>query len=418
MKSPRKSIVNRQVAALPPSGIREFFDLVQQIEGVISLGVGEPDFSTPWGICDAAIEGMRRGLTSYTSNAGLFELRESIAQDIYDRCGVEYDPATEIVITAGVSEPLDIALRALLEPGDEVIVPQPCYVSYVPCVLLVGGQVRTVENREEDEFKLQADAVSQRVTEHTRALLMGYPNNPTGAVMSHDDLLSVAEVADRHDIIVISDEIYSHLTYEGTHVCFPALPGMKKRTILLDGFSKAYAMTGWRLGYACGPAELIEAMVRIHSYTALCSSVIAQYAALEALRTGGAQMRQMVRAYDERRKVFVEGLREIGLRCFEPKGAFYAFPSIRDVGISSQEFARRLLLEEQVAVVPGTAFGDCGEGYVRCTYASGMDQLREALVRMGRFISRVRSAAEARTDSRPESHRSTAPSDAGDTSLE
>jgi len=386
----RNCMVNEQVAAMPPSGIRRFFDLVQEMEEVISLGVGEPDFPTPWKICDAAVDAMRHGRTSYTSNAGLLELREAIAEDLYRRYGVQYDPATEIMITAGVSEGMDVAMRVLLNRGDEVIVPQPCYVSYMPCVELAGGCAVPLQTSEQDEFKLLPDALSAAVTERTRALVIGYPNNPTGAVMSRADLLPIAKLAERHDLVVISDEIYAHLTYNGSHTCFASLPGMKERTLLLNGFSKAYAMTGWRLGYACGPAEVIEAMVRIHGYTALCSSIIAQFGALEALRNCEAEMRAMVQAYDERRRMFVKGLNDIGLPCFEPKGAFYAFPSIRSTGLASDEFARRLLFEEKVAVVPGTAFGASGEGFVRCTYATGMDQLKEALDRIARFLERLR----------------------------
>jgi len=374
---------------MPPSGIREFFDLVQEMDDVISLGVGEPDFPTPWKICDAAIQGLRHGITSYTSNAGLLELREAIAEDLYARYGVEYDPANEIVITAGVSEGMDVAMRAVLNTGDEVVVPQPCYVSYVPCVELAGGRAIALETREDDAFRLQPAALDEVITDRTRALLMGYPNNPTGAVMSRDDLLPIAEVADRRDLLIISDEIYAHLTYDGSHTCFASLPGMKARTLLLNGFSKAYAMTGWRLGYACGPPELIEGLVRVHGYTALCGSVIAQLGALEALRSCEPEMRQMVQQYDERRRVFVKGLNDIGLRCFEPKGAFYAFPSVQETGLTSREFSRRLLFEEKVAVVPGPAFGPCGEGFVRCTYATAMDQLQEALARLSNFVQRL-----------------------------
>jgi aminotransferase len=381
--------VNEMVSAMPPSGIREFFDLVQGMDDVISLGVGEPDFATPWRICDAAVQGLRQGVTSYTSNSGLLELREAIAEDVCRRYGVAYDPATEIIVTAGVSEGLDVAMRVLLEPGDAVIVPEPCYVSYGATVELAGGRVLPLVTREEDDFRLLPEALEESAGSGAKALLMGYPNNPTGAAMTREDLLRVAEVAERHSLFVLSDEIYAHLTYDGEHTCFASLPGMRERTLLLNGFSKAYAMTGWRLGYACGPAELIEGMVKVHGYTALCSSVVAQLGAIVALRECEREMREMVRAYDERRRVFVKGLNDIGLRCFQPRGAFYAFPSIHSTGLSSREFSRRLLFEKRVAAVPGGAFGACGEGYLRCTYATGMDQLKEALARMAELLEEL-----------------------------
>ena len=374
---------------MPPSGIREFFDLVLGMEDVISLGVGEPDFATPWKICDAVMDSLRRGVTSYTSNSGLLKLREAIADDIEGRYGVAYDPETEIVITMGVSEGMDVAMRALLSPGDEVIVPEPCYVSYKPCVSFAGGTPVGVPTRIEHEFRPQPEDIEAAITPNTRGILIGYPNNPTGAVMSRDDLAAVAEVAQQHDILVLSDEIYGHLTYNGEHTCFPSLPGMRERTLLLNGFSKAYAMTGWRVGYACGPSEIIEAMVRIHAYTALCAPISGQIGATEALRTCEREMREMVAQYDQRRRVFITGLNEIGLPCFEAKGAFYAFPSIAHTGLSSKQFSRHLLFEEKVAAVPGTAFGQCGEGHIRCTYATSMEQLKEALSRMERFLRNV-----------------------------
>lgn len=374
---------------LPPSGIREFFDLVQSREDVISLGVGEPDFATPWKICDTAVEGLRRGRTSYTANSGLRELREAIAQDLAQRYQVDYNPATEILLTNGVSEGMDLVMRALLNPGDEVLVPEPCYVSYKPCVVLAGGRPVVIETRVEDGFVPQPEAVEAALTPRTRALLISYPNNPTGAVASREQLLPLAGLAEEHDLILISDEIYAHLTYVGEHTCVPSLSGRRDRTVLLNGFSKAYAMTGWRLGYACGPPEIIEPMTRIHSYTALCAPVVAQVGALEALEGCEEEMRHMVSQYDQRRRLLIQGYRDLGIPCFEPGGAFYTFPSIAHTGLSSAQFARGLLFEENVAAVPGTAFGACGEGFIRCTYATQIDLLKEALRRMGSFLEKL-----------------------------
>ncbi len=379
--------ISSRVASLPPSGIRRFFDLVASMDDVISLGVGEPDFPTPWRIRDAAIDGLRRNQTSYTSNRGLPALRELIAEYMANEFGVPYEPETEILVTVGVSEGLDLAMRALLEPGDEVLVPEPCYVSYKPCVALAGGVPVVVPTTADDEFKLMPDAVEAAITPRTRALLFGYPNNPTGAVMSRDELLPIAELAERHDLIVVSDEIYAHLTYDGhIHTCFAALPGMRERTIVLNGFSKAYAMTGWRIGFACGPAEMIEAMNRIHSYTALCAPIMAQIGAIEALRNCHRERATMIDAYDQRRRFLVSSLRELGLECFEPLGAFYAFPSVESTGLDCETFAERLLMEKKVAVVPGVAFGESGRGHVRCCYAASMEQLREAVARIAEFL--------------------------------
>jgi len=386
---------SRMAQMLPPSGIREFFDLVQGRDEVISLGVGEPDFATPWKICDAAIEGLRRGQTSYTSNSGMPELREAIAADLARRFGVAYDPQTQILVTNGVSEGLDVAMRALLDPGDEVIIPEPCFVAYKPAVMMAGGVPVVVETRMEDDFTLRPEAVEAALTPRTRALMISYPNNPTGAVMTREQLLPLAQLAQEHDLVVLSDEVYSHLTYVGTHTCFASLPGMAERTIVFEGFSKAYAMTGWRLGYVCGPAELIGAMLRIHSYTAMCAPTPAQIAALEALRNGEEDVRRMVAQYDQRRRVLLQGFRDLGLPCFEPRGAFYTFPSIAHTGLSSREFSQRLLFEENVAAVPGTAFGACGEGFLRCTYATHLDLLKEALVRLGRLLERLGVPAAA-----------------------
>lgn len=376
---------------LPPSGIREFFDLVVGMEDVISLGVGEPDFATPWHICDAAIAAMRRGMTSYTSNLGLLELREGIAQDMEQRWGVGYDPGDQIIVTVGVSEALDITMRALLNPGDEVIVPEPCFVAYKAAVLMAGGVPIALPTRESEEFRLQPDALEAAITPRTRALLVGYPSNPTGAVMTRQELQAIADVCLRHDLICLSDEIYALLTYEGEHTCMASLPGMYERTIVYNGFSKAYAMTGWRLGYACGPADLIEALNRLHAYTIMCAPVGAQVAAIEALRHGDADMRRMVAEYDQRRRLFVSGLNAIGLNCFMPRGAFYAFPRVGHLGISSREFSNRLLFEHKVAAVPGTAFGECGEGYLRCTYATSMDHLKTALERMAALVEDIKA---------------------------
>lgn len=382
--------LSRLVSDLPPSGIREFFDLVIGMEDVISLGVGEPDFPTPWHICDAAIAAMRDGVTSYTSNAGLMELREAIACDMQCRQRVEYNPECEILTTVGVSEGLDLAMRAVLDPGDEVIVPEPSYVSYKPSVELAGGKAVGVATCEAHEFKLLPEDLEAAITPRTRGLLIGYPNNPTGATMSRAELAPIAQVCERYNLVVFSDEIYSHLTYEGEHTCFSSLPGMWERTIVFNGFSKAYAMTGWRLGYACGPRDLIEAMNRIHAYVALCAPVSAQVGAVEALRSGEAEMRRMVAAYDQRRRLFVKGLNDLGLPCFMPRGAFYAFPRVSHLGLTSREFSERLLFEKKVAAVPGTAFGPCGAGYLRCTYATSMENLKLALERMAEFVEQLR----------------------------
>jgi len=381
--------ISEMARDLPPSGIREFFDLVIGMEDVISLGVGEPDFATPWKICDAVVDSLRRGLTSYTSNHGLLQLREAIAEDIEKRYGVSYNPADEIVITMGVSEGMDVAMRALLSPVDEVIVPEPCYVSYQPCVSMAGGTPVGVRTFIEHDFRPQADTVRAAITPRTRGMILGYPNNPTGAVMSREGLMELAAIAEEHDLFVVSDEIYAHLTYDGEHTCFSSLPGMRDRTLLMNGFSKAYAMTGWRIGYACGPKPVIDAMVRIHAYTALSAPIGGQIGAIEALKNCEHEMRGMMREYDQRRRIFIRGLNDIGLPCFEAKGAFYAFPSIAGTGLTSKQFSQALLFEEKVAAVPGTAFGPCGEGHLRCTYATSMDSLKEALTRMERFLGRL-----------------------------
>ena len=378
--------VSPLVRSIPPSGIRRFFDIVAEMSGVISLGVGEPDFVTPWHIRESCVHGLQRGYTSYTSNYGLLELRQEIARMLETDYGVIYDPKCEALITVGVSEALDLAMRALLSPGDEVLVPEPCYVSYNACVTLAGGVPVSVCCNRENEFRVTVEQLAAALTPRTKALLIGYPNNPTGAVMHREDLAAIARFAEQHDLIVISDEIYASLTYDGEHTCFASLPGMRDRTILLNGFSKAYAMTGWRIGYAMGNADFIGAMTKIHQYTMLCAPITAQIAAIEAIKQGTASRNKMVDEYDRRRRLMVDGLRNIGLDCFEPRGAFYVFPSIRNTGLTSLQFAEQLLQAEKVALVPGDAFGACGEGFVRCSYASSSKNLSEALDRIGRFV--------------------------------
>jgi len=389
MKERKKhNLISKRVREIPPSGIRRFFDLLASMEGVISLGVGEPDFVTPWHIREAGIYSVERGYTSYTSNYGLLELRQEIARYLKARYGLDYDPRRELLITVGVSEGLDLALRAILDPGDEVLIPEPSYVSYMPCTVLAGGVFVPVPTTIENDFQVKAEDIEKRITPRTKALLLGYPNNPTGAVMDRSGLLKVAELAERYDLLVISDEVYERLVYGVEHTCFASLPGMKERTIHLSGFSKAYAMTGWRIGYAAAPEEIIEGMMKIHQYTMMCAPTMGQMAAIEALKSGDEQVEEMVADYDKRRRVMVKGLNGIGLTCFEPRGAFYAFPSIKSTGLSSDEFAERLLVEEKVAVVPGSTFGQCGEGYVRCCYATSMAEIEEALERISRFVKR------------------------------
>jgi aminotransferase len=376
------------VNQIAPSGIRKFFDLIASMEGVISLGVGEPDFTTPWHIREAAIYSLEKGQTMYTSNSGMPELRRELSGYLKNSYNLNYDPNTELLITVGVSEALDLASRALLDPGDEVIIPDPCYVSYSPCVTLAGGTPIMIPTSEEDSFELSAADIEAQVTDKTKAILIGYPSNPTGAVMSKEKLAKIAEVARRHRLLVISDEIYGRLVYGVKHTCFATLPEMKESTILLGGFSKAYAMTGWRIGYAAASKEIIAAMTKIHQYTIMCAPTMAQVAAIEALKSGEPDVLEMVEDYNRRRLVMVKGLNDIGLPCFEPKGAFYAFPSIKGTGMTSEVFAEKLLREEKVAVVPGTAFGQCGEGYVRCCYATSLAEIEEALSRMGRFVKK------------------------------
>ncbi|MDO7788986.1 aminotransferase class I/II-fold pyridoxal phosphate-dependent enzyme [Desulforamulus aquiferis] len=379
--------INPTVKAIPPSGIRRFFDLAAEMEGVISLGVGEPDFVTPWHIREACIYSLHKGSTTYTSNHGLLELREEITKYLGTQ-GVQYNPRSEVLVTVGVSEALDLALRTLICPGDEVLIPTPCYVSYIPCTTLAGGVPVTIPTSMEDDFRLTADKLEAAITPKSKVLLLCFPNNPTGAIMNREELLKISEVVAKHDLLVISDEIYDRLTYIGQHTCFASLPGMRDRTIVLNGFSKAYAMTGWRLGYAAAQGDFIGAMTKIHQYTMLCAPITAQMSAMEALRHGKTPMENMVAHYNRRRRLMLQGFKEIGLPCFEPGGAFYVFPYIGDTGLTSAEFAEALLLEEKVAVIPGDVFGPGGEGCVRCSYASSVEDLTEALRRLGRFLKR------------------------------
>lgn len=375
------------VQAIPPSGIRRFFDIAAEMEDVISLGVGEPDFVTPWSIRESCVYGLEQGYTSYTANRGLLELREEICALQKRNFNIDYDPKTNVLVTVGVSEALDIAMRAILTPGDEILIPEPCYVSYKACASLAGAVPVAVPAKIENNFSITPADLEAHVTHKTKALLIGYPNNPTGAILTKKQLMDIANFAQEHDLIVISDEIYGDLTYGGErHVCFAGLPGMKDRTILLNGFSKAYAMTGWRIGYAMSNPAIISAMTKIHQYTMLCAPITAQIAAVEALRHGEKYMKKMVSEYDKRRRLIYDGLTNAGLKCFEPKGAFYIFPDITSTGLTSEEFAEQLLMKEHVALVPGTAFGQCGEGYVRCSYATSVTKISEAIARIEHFV--------------------------------
>jgi len=382
------SLISRRVKQLSPSGIRKFFDLLASMEGVISLGVGEPDFVTPWHICEAAINSLEKGYTMYTSNSGMPELRQELSRHLKEAYELEYDINSELLITVGVSEGLDLAMRAILNPGDEVIMPDPHYVAYDSSVILAGGKPVKVPTYQENNFEISAADIESRITPKTKAILIGYPSNPTGAVMPRNKLAQIAEVARRNRLVVISDEIYAKLVYGVKHTCFAALPEMKEHTILLGGFSKAYAMTGWRVGYAAASKEIITAMTRIHQYTMMCAPTMGQVAAIEALKSGEDSVSKMLEDYNKRRLVIVNGLRDIGLTCFEPRGAFYAFPSIQGTGMNSEEFAEGLLTEEKVAVVPGSAFGQHGEGYIRCCYATSLADIKEALTRMKRFVTK------------------------------
>lgn len=378
------------VQEIPPSGIRKFFDLVTQTEGVISLGVGEPDFVTPWHIREACFYSLEKGYTMYTSNLGLPELREEIAAYEKRKIGVSYSPTDEILVTVGVSEAVDLALRALIEPGDEVLVPEPSYVSYAPGTKLVYGKPVPLLTYDADEYRLRPDILEKAITPRSKVLILPFPNNPTGGIMKAEDLQALVDIIIKNDLIVLSDEIYAELTYEGEHVSIASFPGMRDRTIVFNGFSKAFAMTGWRIGYACGHPDIINAMNKIHQYTIMCAPIMAQKAAIEALRHGEGEMRKMVDNYNYRRKLMLNGFRQVGLTCFKPRGAFYCFPSIKNSGMNSEDFCEKLLKEEKVAVVPGNAFGNCGEGYIRCCYAASVGNLEEAIERMGRFLTRHR----------------------------
>ncbi len=387
-------LFNPEIAAVPPSGIRKFFDIVAEMPEAISLGVGEPDFVTPWSIREAAIQSLEDGLTQYTSNWGRIQLRKRVAQYLRTRFGAEYNPTNEILVTVGVSEGIDLALRALTRPGDEVLVPEPSYVSYAPGVVFAGGKPMPVRTTFAEEFRLTPAALREAITPRTKALILPYPNNPTGAMMRKQDLEAIADVLRGTEILVIADEVYGELTYGGhTHTCFATLPGMWERTITLSGFSKAFAMTGWRMGYACGPREILSLMCKIHQYTIMCAPMQGQIAAERALAHGldtdFADVRAMVASYDRRRRLMVDSFTRMGLKCFEPLGAFYVFPSIASTGLTSQEFCEKLLRAEQVACVPGDAFGASGEGHIRCCYATALDKLQEALLRIERFIQRI-----------------------------
>lgn len=385
MNQTRKFVSDR-VRVVPPSGIRKFFDMVIGMDDVISLGVGEPDFITPWHIREACIYSLEKGNTSYTSNAGLLELRKAVSDSFNRDYGVDYDPVDQILITTGVSEAADLALRAVVNPGDEVIVHEPSYVSYKPGIVFSGGTPVTVSTTREDEFRVTGAQLEDTVTPKTKAIILSYPNNPTGAVMSKKDCEEVADVAVEHDLLVISDEVYDKLTYNGKHTCFSSLNGMDERTVLLNGLSKSHAMTGMRVGYAMGPPDIIKAMLLIHQYTMLCAPITSQMGAIEALNNGDSEMQAMVREYNRRRKLFVTGLNELGLDCFEPRGAFYAFPSVQSTGMTSSQFAEGLLNQQKVAVVPGDVFGESGAGFLRCSYASSLEELKTALERMEEFL--------------------------------
>lgn len=379
----------KEVVKLKPSGIRKFFDIVAEMKDAISLGVGEPDFETPWHIRDEGIYSLEKGRTFYTSNSGLKELRQEVSNYIKRTQDVTYDPIKEIFITVGGSEAIDLALRAMVDPGDEVLIPQPSYVSYEPCAILADAVPVIIELKEENQFRLTAEEVLEKVTDKTKILVLPFPNNPTGAVMGKEDLEAIAKVVIEKDLFVISDEIYSELTYNGKHVSIVSLPGMKERTILINGFSKAYAMTGWRLGYACGPEEIMKQMVKIHQFAIMCAPTTSQYAAVEALKNGDEDVRIMREEYNHRRRYLLNEFKRLGLPCFEPFGAFYVFPSIKKFGMSSDEFCTRLLKEEKLAVVPGTAFGDCGEGFIRISYAYSLDNLKLAMERLENFIKKI-----------------------------
>ncbi len=382
--------LNKKIATIPPSGIRKFFDIVSEMKEAISLGVGEPDFDTPWHIREEGIYSLEKGRTFYTANAGLKDLRTEIHNYLQRRCNVSYNPDTEILVTVGGSEAIDIAMRAMLDPGDEVLVPQPSFVSYVPCAVLAGGVAVPIELEEKDQFRLTPEKLLEKITPRTKILVLPFPNNPTGAIMTREDLEPIAKIVEEHDLFILSDEIYSELTYGSEeHVSIASLPGMWERTVLINGFSKAFAMTGWRLGYACAPAVILKEMLKIHQFAIMCAPTTSQYAAIDAMKNSDDDVKMMRESYDQRRRYLLHAFEEIGLECFEPLGAFYMFPSIKRFGMTSDEFATRLLNEEQVAVVPGTAFGDSGEGFLRVSYAYSLDNLKKALGRIERFVNRL-----------------------------
>ncbi|WP_270169618.1 aminotransferase class I/II-fold pyridoxal phosphate-dependent enzyme [Paenibacillus sp. SYP-B4298] len=380
------------VQSIKPSGIRRFFDLVSESKDsdMITLGVGEPDFVTPWHVREACVYSLEKGKTQYTSNAGMPELRHAIAGYLEERFSVRYDPGNEILVTVGGSEAIDLALRVLINPGDEILVPEPCYISYSPITSISGGVPVGIETFAKDNFKLTAESLKASLTPRSKVLVLCYPSNPTGGIMTYEDWLPIAKIVEEHDLIVITDEIYAELTYGSNHVSFASLPGMKDRSILVSGFSKAFAMTGWRMGYACGHPDLISAMLKVHQYTVMCAPVMGQVAALEALTNGLDEMKKMMDSYNQRRRLVVRGFRDIGLDCHEPQGAFYAFPSIESTGLSSEVFAERLLREHKVAAVPGNVFGKGGEGFIRCSYATSVSQLTEAIDRIGHFVHKLK----------------------------
>ena len=383
--------LSKMVETIKPSGIRKFFDIVSEMKDAISLGVGEPDFDTPWHIRDEGIYALSKGKTFYTSNAGLKELREEICNYLKRTQNIQYNPLKEVIVTVGGSEAIDIGLRAIINAGDEVIIPQPAYVSYEPCTILAGAKPVIINLKAENEFRLTAEELENAITDKTKVLILPFPNNPTGAIMERDDLEKIAKVIKKHDIYVMSDEIYSELTYKGEHVSIASIEGMQERTILINGFSKAYAMTGWRLGYACGPESIIKQMTKIHQFAIMCAPTTSQYAAVEALKNGEADVKMMRQAYNQRRRFLLNAFKEMNLECFEPFGAFYVFPCIKEFGMTSEEFATRFLEEEKVAAVPGNAFGESGEGYLRISYAYSLDNLKIAMERFKRFVEKLRA---------------------------
>ena len=385
-----EDMIRKNVRDMPPSGIRKYFELVNDMEDVISLGVGEPDFVTPWHVREAGIYSLEEGATHYTSNSGMPELREAISDYLYRRFKLKYDAEEEILVTVGGSEGIDLALRALVGPGDEVIIPEPSFVAYQGCTAFTGAKAKVIDLKAENEFKLTRQELEDAITDKTKVLVLPFPNNPTGATMNREELSEIVEVLKDKDIIVLSDEIYAELSYEQEHVSIASFPEMKDKTVVINGFSKSHAMTGWRLGYACGHSAIIDAMKKIHQYAIMCCPTISQYAAIEALNNGDEVVREMVTAYDQRRRVLLDGFKKIGLECFEPLGAFYLFPSIKSTGMTSDEFCEKLLMEEEVLVIPGTAFGKSGEGFIRCSYASSMENILESIKRIDRFVKNIK----------------------------